>query len=227
MEHAFALQPKTASGGRAEKATEIFLSALFLVLPLFLHDTFHDATETKLIVFYALSGAYLLALLYLFLRARVRREPLGGEKLEWPDLFFAAFLACGVVSSLLGGFAGVALFAPDNRYQGIVTLLLYAVLFVCIRRFGRFTRMVRAALFFSFAVVCVLGVLNQMRIDPFGYIGALIPPDRARFTSTVGNIGFYGAYCVLLFPIAYMRLLREKTPRRAALTAVLSAVGLL
>ncbi len=216
-----------ASANRpAEALTTIFVSALFLILPLAVHDTFHDATGAKHIVFCMLSGAYLLALGCICLARLIRHRPLYGAKLAPADWFFVVFLAAGIAASLLSGYAANAVIAHDNRYQGIVTMLLYGALFLALRRYGHFTPALRFFMLFAYVIVCTLGILNQLQLDPLGYISALIPSDHSRFTSTIGNIGFYGAYCVLLFPIPLSLFLRARKRRASALYAAITLIGL-
>ena len=49
--------------GLCKTASDVFLWLLFLLLPLCVHDTFHNATETKTAVFYTLAALYLLSML--------------------------------------------------------------------------------------------------------------------------------------------------------------------
>lgn len=212
--------------GCAEKITEIFVSALFVVLPLATRHKLFDVTLTKLVVFYALAGLYFAALLAVCAARLIKQKPLGGNSPVLSDWFFAVFIAAGVVSSLISGFAPGAFLASDNRYQGILTLLVYAALLFALRRYGRFTPNVRRAALTAYAVVCGLGILNQMGVDPLGSVYILSESSQSRFTSTIGNIGFYGAYCVLLFPVACFGFLNGEAPRDTARGAAVALIGL-
>lgn len=209
--------------GLCKTASEVFLWLLFLLLPLTVHDTFHNATETKTTVFYTLAALYLLSMLCI--QGFGKGE--SGRKLHKTDLFFVAFVMIGILSSVFSGFGMDSLGGRDNRRQGIVMFSLYLMLFFLLKQHCSLSRQVRRSMFFAFSVVSILGILNQFNLDPAGYISALIEPDRVRFTSTVGNIGFYSAYCILLFPAAYCFFLHTPTAEQAVLFGAVSLAGLL
>lgn len=204
-------------------ASEWFMRLLFLLLPLGVHDTFHNVSETKSAVFYILSAIYIISMLCIGGFGKGER----GRTLHKIDLFFAAFVLTGVLSSVLSGFGMDSLGGGDNRRQGIVMFALYLVLFFLLKQYGSITHSVKRNMLFSFVIVCVMGMLNQFKLDPAGYISALIEPDRVRFTSTIGNIGFYSAYCILFFPVAYTMFLHSETIREKVLYGGASAVGVL
>lgn len=207
--------------GLCKTASDVFLWLLFLLLPLCVHDTFHNATETKTAVFYTLAALYLLGMLCI--QGFGKGE--SGRRLHKTDLFFVAFVVIGILASVLSGFGMDSLGGKDNRRQGIVMFSLYLMLFFLLKQHSSFSRQVKRSAFFTFGVVCLLGILNQFKLDSAGYISALIEPDRVRFTSTIGNIGFYSAYCILLFPTAYAFFLHSSTLREAVPYGVLSLIG--
>lgn len=217
------LHDNSISRNLCGRASAAFLWLLFLLLPLGVHDTFHNASETKSTLVYALSSLYILSVLCI--TGLGKGEP--GRKLHRTDLFFAVFVLVGILSSVLSGHGPEALDGSDNRRQGIAMFSLYLALFFALKRYAFITPGVKRSMFFAFSLVCILGMLNQFGADPAGYISALIEPDRVRFTSTIGNIGFYSAYCTLLFPAAYALFLNASSPKEGLLYGTVSILGAL
>lgn len=210
----------------AQKLTEGYLCTLFLLLPLAIHNSYHDAPEVKAAVFFTLTALYLAALAVTLVIRYIRRETAKKIPFAKIDLAFVVFAAAGILSSLRSGYAEQAFFAADNRYQGILAFALYAVLFFAIKRYGQFTRRFRFFLLFSFSVVCLLGILNQMKLDPLRTLAPLSEFDRARFTSTLGNIGAYGAYCNLIFPAALCFFLQQQKRCKQGIYGIVALLGL-
>lgn len=214
------------------RATTAFLGAVFLMLPLAVHHTYHDARSFKLYILLALCAGYFLVMLALAAVGLYRRDRAGCGRPAWErpalqDLFFPAFAAVGILATLLSGYGRAGILAQNDREQGILLFAVYCLLYALVRRFGRWTPHLRRCLFTAFALACALGILGQLQLDPLGYLRALIPAERARFTSTLGNINFYGAYCVLLFPIPYCLYLHAEEQKQTVRYALLSALGLL
>lgn len=220
---------KKAADNRISAAAAIctvYLCLLGVALPLTMHDAYFDVTRTKATVFWLLSGALLLAALLWLCFGRKGREPLA--PLSAPDWLFAAFALTHILSSVFFRPVSAAFLASDNRFQGILSFALYLPVFLMLRRFGRFSRPVRFALLLGFSVAALLGVLDIFGGDLLG-LRAISPQEELiRFLSTIGNISFYGAACVLFLPIASYWALCAKDLRAAlpcALCAVLALCG--
>ena len=203
-----------------------YLCLLGVALPLTVHDAYFDITRTKATVFWVLSA--LLVLGWTLRRFVFRR---GGEppaRFAPPDALFAVFALCHVVSTLLFRSSENALLAPDNRFQGVLSFALYLAVFLILRRDGALTPLVRWALGLGFAAAAALGIAELFGADPLG-LRALSPErELIRFLSTVGNVSFFSALCVLFLPLAAYRAISAETLRGApgaALCALLALWG--
>lgn len=201
-------------------ACELYAAALLLVQPLLVHNGYFDITRTKAECFWVLTGALLAAMLSL---CALRREM---PRADGQTAAFLLFTGTLILSSLLPGSPEGAWLGSTNRYQGILTNLLYAASCVVLCRYGRFGKTARAAMLTGFAAVSVLAVCNHLGWDVFGFIGRLGSTDRRRFLSTIGNVDVLSAYTVLLLPVCASFALRESRPDRRAGLYVLSAAGL-
>ena len=177
-----------------QKLTEVYLSALFFLLPLYVHNAYFDITEAKVGCFALLSVIYVLSM--------------AGSELKYPGLeetkpaylSFLIYIALTILSSLL--FMGKpALLAPSNRYQGIVMLGLYALVFLYCSRHGSFGPWTQNAALLSLTLVSLYAVLQSFGFDPLGLWACIRTADKARYLSTIGNVNFLGAYFSLLLPL--------------------------
>lgn len=202
--------------------TELYVSALFLLLPLFYRNGYFDITESKALCFLVLSALYLAALT---LRLLFGRSRAGEERGMGPgSVCMAVFALVSVLASLLSGYAASALLAADNRYQGVVMFLFYLAVFRAVERFGVGHR-VRYAAAAGFAAVCALAALNHLGADPLGLLAPLRASDRGRFLSTVGNVNFLGAYVALLLPAALAWLCLAEKARQRVVPGLLALLG--
>ena len=206
---------------RAEQWTEGYLIALFGLVPLLLHNGYFNVMETKFAAFLALTALWLLGLLWF----AALGKGLAAASFAPGTLCALAFCAAGILASLLGGHARAALFAADNRYQGILALLLYAAASAGLGRV-RPGRAAVAALLAGFGLNGLLGVLNFCGLDPLGLIGKLTAFDRGRFLGFIGNINFFGAYMTLLTPAAALLCCDAERPAQRAILGALSLLGL-
>lgn len=208
----------------AEKLTAAAVCALALVLPLLLHDSYHDATRTKALCYWVLTGLYALGLVLCLLPRWRELAPLR-ERLCRRDWLLAASLGCLMLSTALfrqeaGGFWGA-----DARYQSTASALCTLVWLLGLRCFGKFGRMERFCLLLGLALTALVGLAEYFGWDVLGLVALTAEDDRSRFLSTVGNIGFFSAYCVLLTPVAADGLLRAREKKTAVLCGLLTLLG--
>ena len=214
------------SGG--ELISSVYLCLLSVALPLAVHKAYFDITLTKARVFWALSILFVAASA-IFLIIRLFKEPntLRSPRPALPDLLFSLFALTHILSSLLFR-SSPALLAPDNRYQGILSFVLYLPVFLSLRRFCRFSSLVRYALLLGFSLAALLGILDifDLSILPLRAVSPEI--ELPRFLSTVGNISFFSALCVLFLPLSAYWALSVKEFKAAlpyALCALLALCG--
>lgn len=178
--------------------TDLYLGMAFLGLPLIVHNGYFDITGTKTIFFVLLSGLYLLAIVAMWLLNEKRRKPAALCPAETAS-FALVFIA--LLASIGSGFFTESFIGPSSRFQGAGMLLLYALVFLAVRRNVRSTKWALRGLFAGVILSGALAVSNRLGWDVFGFSGQLTDFDRGRFISTVGNINFLAAYCSLTVPV--------------------------
>ena len=186
-----------------------YLSLLGVMLPLTVHDAYFDITRTKAMAFWILSALFLAAFAVWRVADR-KAEPLR-FRFSAPDVLFGVFALTHILSTLLFRPLPGGLWAEDNRYQGIVSFALYLGVFLVLRRNGSLPPLVRYALGLGFSLAAALAVSEVFGADLLG-LRAISPElERARFFSTVGNISFLGALCVLFLALAGALAVAAKT----------------
>lgn len=198
----------------------VYVSLVFIVHPLLVHNGYFDITRTKSDCFAYLTLAFLAAMCLLLALRRELPRP------EPRACAFCVFAGTLILSSLLFNGTGSVWLGENNRYQGILTNMLYAAAGITLCRCGRAGRGVRMAMLTGFAFVSALAVLNHLGCDPLGFIGRLRSSDRGRFISTLGNVNFFSAYTVLLLPVCASLALRESRAARRAVLWLLCTAGL-
>ncbi len=189
----------------ARYVTAAYLLLFMLIQPLVVHNAYFDITEAKQACFLLLSVSYVLCICciraYACVRARRFPDIRGALRaLSVSDCCMLAFTAMFCLSALLSPFPGEVLLAATNRYQGVLTIVLYAALWFCLSRNFAFHPLHEAAVAIGFCAVCALAVLQAFGLDPFSLRALLLPADRPRYLSTLGNINFYSGYVATLLP---------------------------
>ena len=167
----------------------------------------------------AVLGLLVTALLALrVLRLAAASEPAARRRPGTPlDLPLAAFVASAALSTVLSPAAGTALLGARYRYEGLLTIVAYALLFRLAAQAldGREARGVVRALLLGGFVVAALAVVQSL-VETALIGGATEETARTfggslRATSTFGNAGTLGAFLAMLAPLALDELLRARS----------------
>ena len=201
-----------------------YLSLLGVMLPLTVHDAYFDITRTKALVFWILS-ALLLAAFAVWRIAGRKGEPQRFQ-LSLPDVLFGVFALTHILATLLFRPLPSGLWAADNRYQGVVSFALYLGVFLVLRRCGVLSGLVRYAMGLGFSVAAALAIGEVFGADLLG-LRAISPAiELPRFFSTVGNISFLSALCVLFLALFSVLALAAETLPAALPPALVSVLAL-
>ena len=199
--------------------TTLYLCVVFLGMPLIFSNLYFNITETKQTLFLVASGGYLLLLLF----ARIAFPPDYGIKSPNMALHPAAisllvFFLVSLVGALLSKYPDDIFWGQNNRYQGLLTLITYALVALALSRREIDLRWPLSAFLIAASLASVLGLINHFGVDLFGFYQNLRKADLGRFLSTLGNADFYGSYLVLAFPVALNTFLHAKDKRSLILS---------
>lgn len=110
-------------------------------------------------------------------------------------LLFGIYFA----SSMLSHDFFMALVGSSSRVEGLITILIYFVLFFIAKQVG-FRDVIRFVLV-SGVIVAVIGIMQKYGLDILPKNHVSIHWNNAAY-STIGNPNFLGSYLVLLLPVA-------------------------
>ena len=147
------------------------------------------------------------------------------------DLPLVAFIGSALLSSLFAFNRDVAIFGTYSRYEGLLTIVMYALLFwlaVQLLDGADDARALIWSLLISAFFVSVIAVLQSA----FGYLGGgyFVQGQVIRADSTLANPDFLGIFLAMLIPVAVAKLISRRPPLIRLLAAdllILLALALL
>ena len=202
-------------------AARVYLWGVLLGLPLILHDGYFDITETKTVWFAAWSVLFLLfrGAMALQYGARPLRLGIG----EWAALALGTIV---LLSSAMSGMFRDSVLGSYGRWQGAGMFWLYIALYLFFPGDRVRERDVAAPLTAGLVLTGTLAILDHLGWEVLGLSAGLIDFDRGRYTSTLGNINFAGAYLSLCIPVVLWYLLHGKKPLHCLGWGAAALVGL-
>jgi hypothetical protein len=181
-------RPEACADAR-RRLTDGYIFIMLLVFPLFTgFRGYTELTVSKFSLFIVLTAAWLLGLAALSIRSGGRfPRP---EPAQWAAL---ALLAFSCLSALCSQY-GASCLLGAGRYDGLVSLAGYVLIFLGVSLFGSFRKCHAAAFGVSVTLCCIVAVFQLFGKNPLG----LFPGDycyydaHIKFTSeflgTVGNV---------------------------------------
>lgn len=143
------------------------------------------------------------------------------RRIEREEFFLFGFLAMALLSSLLAEHPKLALLGNIHRYDGMITLLAYAVVYLFFSRYGKVEDRLLYAMLDSGMLVCVLGFMQFFSLGEVYFV-----PFSGRAFGLMGNPNFYGSFLSLLLPLSLYVFL-EKDWRSGALFFLVFFLALL
>lgn len=181
-------------------AALLYVSAVFALHPLIMHNGYFDITEAKAAFYTGITAIYILSLVML----AVCGERVSFSKPGKAVTCLWIYLAVYTVSSLAFGNGREVFIAADNRYQGIGMTLLYAFSVYLISKSYIWKDTRSEFVFYSAAAALLIngifGIMNYHGIDPFGLYRHMSVFESRKFFSGIGNVDFISAYFSLFIP---------------------------
>lgn len=186
---------------RSEWLTDKYIFLMLTVFPLWTGFSGYSAlTVSKFSFFAAATGLWLVGLavgsvlerrLFCISRAAQRGA--------------VAFMLAALLSALFSPYGGVLI--GVSRYDGLLTLLLYGVIFLGVSAYGRPRKAHVYALALSSAICCLIALSQLRGSNPFGlFPGDLTYYDSGfrysgAFLGTIGNTDVLAAFFCLCIPL--------------------------
>ncbi len=209
--------------------TNIYISIMLLLFPLFTgFSGYSNITFSKFMFFLVCTGVWIIALAAVFI---VEKKALPRFALHhWAAIAFA--FAC-ILSFILSPYKDKSLIGA-SRYDGLVTHLLYVLIFLGISFFGKARAYHYISLALSVFVCSIVAIFQLFNINIF----SLFPNDlsfydwgikySSAFLGTIGNTNVLSAFFCLALPALFiMPILSKRKLYRLGIIALLPAVFVL
>lgn len=209
---------RMSRGDARRNATDIYVFVMLLVFPLFTGFKGYAAvTVSKYLFFVICTALWLAALAALSLKGRLTRA----RRPSPAQLCALCFMAVCCLSAALSPHRLDCILGA-GRYDGLVTLLLCALVFLGVSAFGTLRPCHTRAFALSCTLCCLVALLQLLGFNPLWlYPGELSYYDShilfsGEFLGTVGNVNMLSALLSLAVPLFFsLAVLSEK--RAAAL----------
>ena len=205
----------------------IYNASLVLFLSLTVTNGYYNITETKLYVFYILTAILVLGILiYSFAKMFFNKKLfLLKPRFQIIDCSFCFFVLVSFISAFISEYQSDVWFGGNSRYQGFLTILLYAIVYFLVSRNYKDSEFFLIVMLLSFCIVALIATLNGFGVDVLGFYRDLSNADKSRFISTIGNINFYSCYMCLTFPFVIFGFSSTKICTSRVIYAVALVIG--
>ena len=205
-------------------AALLYVSAVFALHPLIMHNGYFDITEAKAAFYTGITATYILSLVMLAVCGERIHFSKPGIAVTCLWIYFAVY----TVSSLAFGNGREVFIAADNRYQGIGMTLLYAFSVYLISKSYIWKDTRSEFVFYSAAAALlvngIFGIMNYHGIDLFGLYRHMSVFESRKFFSGIGNVDFISAYFSLFIPaLVFITVSKFKELKRWEKTLYITA----
>lgn len=178
----------------SNKNITIVLSVLILIIPSFMLP--YDYTIFKTIAM-ARAIITIIAGLILSFMLIIRHKELRFDKI---DVVLFIFYVLGWISTFLAVNIKVAFIGDVARYDGIIMLTMYFIIYYCSKNFYIYFKGILSALILMATLLCSIVILQSFKLLPLGN-HFVIPYNSAQPAATLMNSNIFGSYITLFLPI--------------------------
>lgn len=131
-------------------------------------------------------------------------------KIDKKDIAIYFFILCIVISTFLSSDIGTSIFGVTSRYEGMLTLIVYSLIYIASKKFLSFKNKkgLYVLLYVIFLPIAILGIgqyffkAKVKSIFSYLFVGSVI--------GNFGNTNFMGSFLILGLPIFVIRFIKDK-----------------
>jgi len=205
----------------ADKAIELSILAMVIIVPLIFFTRANDVFETnKMFVmrFFTVFAAGL------FLISTIKEKRLLLVKTDF-DFPLAGYLAVSFLTVIFTKNLMISIFGVYEDYEGIITAINYFFLFYIVVNISQkriFIGKIVFSILAATAIICSYGLAQNLGWDFVKWNPETYSPER--FFSTLGNPNFLAAYLVSAIPVIFMLFfITKKNANKAPVLVILLA----
>jgi len=196
----------------------LYVFLMFTLFPLFVLNGYSNITLTKCITFITLTAFFAITLLVNYITAfKSGKRPeislkRGFSYIYSPDWFLLLMLVFTAISCVFSPYLTAKnssgqslLFFGAGRFDGILFVFIYMVIFWLSARHGKFGQWIATALTITTAIMCVIAMIQLGGTNVFG----LYPEGKYKgyyesFVATIGNVDMMSGYLSMAWPLIWM-----------------------
>lgn len=180
----------------------VFLVPLIFIVPV------QSVDLTKIGVLYGGLSIILTLFVKKFFKEKV--FPSSTSPIVLPVCLF--FWSC-ILSTICSQYPSLSLIGDYNRFQGLLTITAYLLLFYissCLCRKKKVLSLILDAIILSNFFAGIYGIIQRLGLDPYEWSGGA----WTRIHSTFGNPVFYAAWLSMVLPLNLVLYLREENKKK-------------
>lgn len=190
--------------GKQNIVGNIILILFLTVLPLIMHRGFLDITQTKMWTYIIFTVCYVAFCVLFCIRNKKKYK---NSIFTILLIIWAVIVAFSCVLSEAGKFSWSGI---GGRNNGGILLLSYVIVALCLVNVGELKKAHVYALLVTGTLIAVLGIANNLGIDPIGTLSQIVPQQRQWYVSTIGQIDIYVSFFAVVLPISIYNIWYEK-----------------
>lgn len=210
--------------GSLERICKLFTFFILTVFPFVIGPQLYiNITEVKFYSFVGITALFLIAVIVTLIKCitdkeikEVREFHLKGN-ITLPQVFITAYMIWGIISAIYSDYNG--LFIGQGRHEGVLSMLLYGLIFVILSFWGEFSN----RYLYGMAIMSILvgffaftQIMGSHFMYPSGYSFA-----TSYFLSTIGNIDCVSGLISIVLPALCIGfILQESKLRYLSLAAI-------
>lgn len=188
-----------------ERMTQVFAFIMLALYALTIGDQYYvNITEVKYMWFKWLTIIACGAILVIFVvglldnTIRIPREKEGNEKFNLAMIISIVYLVWATISTLASEYELSELFVGVGRYEGLLSLILYTLIFIIISLWGEYTDIY---VYGISGMAIIFGLFAMIQLGG----GSLFYPEGysywdVHFLSTIGNVDCVSGIAALFVP---------------------------
>lgn len=215
------VQSKSPQLRFSERLTNVFLGVMVTIYPLWLVGDYQTILQSKYHAFLFISGIYILLLLFGGIKRLLSRQvKFPNPKILWnagspAQKMVILFWAFCIISSLCSSYGSQTLLGL-GRFEGLISLSLYCVCFLCISTYAVPNKYLVYFFGTSMTVLCIIATVQLTGRNPFSlypcglnYFDANVAYTGA-YLSTIGNTDMLASLLCIAIPTFGLTILRQK-----------------
>ena len=175
----------------------IFGYVMFITYPLIFHDFYYDIVTCKFVFFIVVTIVFLVLIL-IFNKDKKTDE---NDRISTEERMILVLVLINSISFFLSDYKYEALIGADGRNNGMLTIIAYLVICLCILGSKVNKEKILFAVIIGSVPVSIFGIFNFINIDLLGFYNDLSMQYKQFYMSTLGHVNVYSSYFAITIPV--------------------------